>query len=87
MSAIQALHSAHVALIVSPPETGSVTFVDIAVSALFDVLPGSALTGGVGVHEIWPDKEGRSFWGLVYDLCWRLDSEISKVYKQEELWQ
>lgn len=87
MSALQSLHSAHVAVIVSPGGTGFTTSVDIAVSALFDVLPGSALTEGVGVHSVWPDPRGRSFWGLVYDLCWKVDEEISKVYRNEELWK
>lgn len=87
MRAIETLHSAHVACIVSPDGTGSGTSADVALSALFETLPGSALSGGVGVHAPWPDKEGRSFWGLVYDLCWRLDEEISKVYKNETLWK
>lgn len=87
MKAIETLHSAHVAVIVSPGGTGSGTPVDVALSALFEHLPGSALEGGVGVHSEWPDKEGRSFWGLVYDLCWKLDHEVSKVYKNESLWK
>jgi hypothetical protein len=87
MAAIQTLHSAHVALIVSPLGTGSPTSVDVALSVLFDTLPGSALEGGIVVRGEWPDKQGRSFWGLVYDLTWRLDHEISKVYKNETLWK
>lgn len=87
MSAIGTLHSAHVALIVSPGGTGSPTCVDIALSALFETLPGSALDGGVGVHAEWPSREGRSFWGQVYALCWELDHSISQVYKQESLWE
>lgn len=87
MGAIQALHSAHVAVIVSPPGIGSPTSVDVALSALFDLLPGSQLPEAVAVHGSWPDKEGRTFWGLVYDLCWRLDHEVSKVYKNESLWK
>lgn len=87
MGAIGSLHSAHVALIVSPGETGSPTPVDLALSALFDVLPGSSLPAGVGVHSSYPNKQGTSFWGEVYRLCWMLDEEISKVYKQESLWK
>lgn len=87
MSAIQSLHSAHIAVIVSPGGTGFATTVDVAVSALFEVLPGSALSGGVATHSEWPDKEGRSFWGLVYNLLWQLDEEIGKVYKNEEIWK
>jgi hypothetical protein len=87
MKAIETLHSAHVAVIVSPGGTGSGTPVDVALSVLFEVLPGSALKDGIGLHAEWPDKQGRSFWGLVYDLCWRLDAEISKVYTNETLWK
>jgi hypothetical protein len=87
MKAIETLHSAHVAVIVSPGGTGSGTPVDVGVSALFETLPGSALEGGVVAHSEWPDKDGRSFWGLVYDLCWKLDQEVSKVYKNESLWK
>lgn len=87
MKAIETLHSAHVALIVSPGGTSSGSPVDVALSVIFETLPGSALEGGIGVHSEWPDKQGRSFWGLVYDLTWRLDHEISKVYKNETLWK
>lgn len=87
MNAIGTLHSAHVACIVSPAGTSPGTSVDVALSALFETLPGSALNGGCAVHAEWPDKEGRSFWGLVFEMCWRLDSEISKVYKNETLWK
>jgi len=87
LRAIESLHSAHCAIIVSPGGTGFTTSVDVAVSCLFETLPDSSLPGGVGVHAEWPDKEGRSFWGLVYELTWKLDHEISKVYKQDELWK
>jgi hypothetical protein len=87
MSAIGTLHSAKVACIVSPDGIGSPTSVDVALSALFETLPGSALDGGVALHATWPDSEGRSFWGLVYDLLYKLDNEISKVYQNEELWK
>jgi hypothetical protein len=87
MRAMESLHSGHVGLIVSPVGIGSPTSVDVALSFMMEVLPGSALSGGVGVHSEWPTKARQSFWGLVYDLCWRLDSEISKVYKNESLWK
>ena len=87
MSAIGTLHSAHVALIVSPDATSPGTSIELAVSALFDVLPGSSIPSGVGAHASWPNKKGTSFWGEVYALAWALDEEISKVYKNEELWK
>lgn len=87
MAAIGALHSAHVAVIVSPSGTSSPTSVDVAMSALFDRLPGSSLPPSVGVHSEWPNKAGQSFWGLVYELCWKLDEGIGQVYRQESLWE
>jgi hypothetical protein len=87
LAAIGALHSGHVALIVCPAGTGSPTSVDIAMSMLLDVLPGSALPAAIGVHSEWPNKKGTSFWGECYALAWALDEEISRVYKQESLWK
>lgn len=87
VQAIGTLHSGHVALIVSPDGTSSMTSVDIAMSILMDVLPGSSLPAAIGVHSSWPNKKGTSFWGECYNLAWVLDEEISKVYKQENLWK
>jgi len=87
LQAIGTLHSGHVALIVSPDGAGSATTVDIAMSMLLDVLPGSPLPSAIGVHSTWPNKNGTSFWGECYRLAWILDEEISKVYKQEALWE
>ena len=87
MSAIGTLHSGHVALIVSPGGTGSPTTVDLAMSIILDVLPGSALPSNIAAHTTWPNANGTSFWGEAYRLCWILDEEIGKVYKQESLWK
>lgn len=87
IQAIGTLHSGHVALITSPAGTGSPTHVDIAMSMLLDVLPGSALPAAIGVHSEWPNRKGTSFWGECYALAWVLDEEISKVYQQEGLWK
>ena len=87
MSAIGTLHSGHVALIVSPAENGSATTVDLAMSILLDVLPGSALPSNIAAHATWPNANGTSFWGEAYRLCWILDEEISKVYQNGRLWE
>jgi len=87
MSAIGTLHSGHVALIVSPGGTGSPTTVDLAMSILLEVLPGSSLPSNIAAHTTWPNANGTSFWGEVYRLCLILDEEIGKVYKQESLWK
>lgn len=85
MKAIATLHGCSVALIVTPTEDGLTTSVDIAMSALFDVLPASLLAAGIGAHSSYPNKKGTSFWGEVYALCWSLDDAIGKEYKQQTL--
>jgi len=87
MAAIGGLHSAHIALVISPSGTQSTTSVDLAMSALFERLPGSSLPESVGAHASWPNGKGTSFWGECYSLAWALDEEISKVYQQESLWK
>ena len=87
MAAIGTLHSGHVALIVSPGGTGSPTTVDLAMSIILDVLPGSALPSNIAAHTTWPNANGTSFWGEAYRLCWILDEEISKVYQNGRLWE
>jgi len=86
LAAIGGLHSAQTACVFSPVGSGSSGTVDIALSALFNLLPGSSLPESVGVHGTYPNKNGTSLWGEVYRLCWLLDEEISKTYKNEGLW-
>jgi hypothetical protein len=52
----------------------------------FARLPGSSLPDGVGVGARFPNKESASIDGLVFRLLYELDHEISKVYKNEKLW-
>lgn len=85
MTAIETLHGCHVALIVTPAMIGSGVSVEIVMSALFENLPESDLPVGIGSHATWPSKSGTSFWGEAYALCWTLDHEISKAYKQRSL--
>ena len=87
MRALETLHSAHIAVIVSPAGPGSPTSVEVVMSALLEVLPGSALSGGVACRGTYPDPAGRSFWGLCYNLCWQLDEELGKTYTNESLWK
>lgn len=85
MSAIERLHSVHVAVVVSPPGIGSPTTAHVALSAIPDLLPDSGLPSAVTVSFEWPDSQGRSFWGSVYNSLWALDEAISSTYKQESL--
>lgn len=87
MNAIGTLHTMHVALIVSPATDGPGTSVDIAMSALMEVLPGSELPSAIGVHSAWPNRSGSSFWGECYKLAWALDEEISKAYQQKSVFE
>jgi hypothetical protein len=87
LNAIGTLHGMHVALIVCPSTTGPGTSVDIAMSALAEVLPESELASAIGVHSEWPNRSGTSFWGECYRLAWILDEEISKAYKQKSVFE
>ena len=87
MRALSALHSGHVALIVSPNGPGLNGGVDIAASMIFDVLPGSSLPSAVAAHTSWPNNTSATFWGACYCTLHALDFEISKVYKNESLWK
>jgi len=87
MRAIGAIHSGHVAVIVSPDGIGSSGGVDVAASMLFDVLPGSSLPESVVAHRRWPCSTHKTLAAHAFGLLHELDFEISKVYKQERLWQ
>jgi argininosuccinate lyase len=87
MRALQALHSAHVAVIVSPFGTGATGGVDVAVSALFERLSGSQLPANVAVSKAWPCSTHKTFASHAFSLLHELDYEISKVYEQSSLWK
>lgn len=87
MRAIGAVHSAHVALIVSPSGTGASGGVDVAASALFDLLPGSSLPENVAVNKGWPCTSHRTLAAHAFALLHELDYAIGKVYQQESLWK
>lgn len=86
MVAIGALHSAKVEVIVSPLGTGSTGSVVVECAAHFDLLPGSSLPETVVVKGEWPTAKASGVTDLAYNLLWKLDYEISQVYKQEGLW-
>jgi hypothetical protein len=87
MRAIEGLHSAHVALIVSPDGIGSSGGVSVAASAIFDQLPGSALPANVVVHKHWPAGQHSTMEGLCFSLLHELDFRIGLTYKNEALWK
>jgi hypothetical protein len=87
MRAIGALHSAHVAVIVSPRGTGATGGVDVAASAIFDVLPGSSIPETVGVSKGWPCNTHKTLAAHAFALLHELDFAISKVYQNEALWK
>jgi hypothetical protein len=86
MRAIGGLHSGHVAVIVSPDGIGSSGGVDVAASMIFDVLPGSSLPASVVAHGKWPCKDHKTLAAHAFATLHQLDFEISKVYKNESLW-
>lgn len=87
MRAIGALHSGHVAVIVSPSGTGASGGVDVVASILFELLPGSALPPSVQVQKPWPCGGHAKLAAHAFRLLYELDFAISKVYKNETLWQ
>ena len=86
MRALGSLHSAHVACIIAPAGTGSSGGVEVAASAIFERLPGSALPENVVVEKNWPCSTHRTLAAHVFALLHELDYAISTVYKQESLW-
>lgn len=87
MRAIGGLHSAHVAVIVSPSGTGFGTGVDVAASAIFDLLPGSQLPASVVATGQFPCNTHSKLVELAFSLLHSLDFEIGKVYQNESLWK
>lgn len=87
MRAIGSIHSAHVALVVSPLGSGFDGGVMVVASALFELLPGSALPPAVQVEKAWPCNTHRTLGAHSFALLHELDYAISKVYKNEELWK
>ena len=87
MRGIGALHSAHVAVIVSPAGIGFNGGIDVAASALFERLPGSQLPANVAVNKAWPCNTHKTLAAHAYALLHELDFEISKVYENASLWK
>lgn len=87
MRAIGSVHSAEIAVVVSPSGTGSSGGVDVATSAIFTLLPGSSLPQSVVVHSPWPCKCHTSLAAHAFEGLHRLDFEIGETYKNEKLWK
>lgn len=87
MRAIGALHSGHVAVIVSPAGTGSSGGLEVVASMIFDVLPGSQLPATVAVQKPWPCSTHKTLAAHAFNLLHELDYQIGQVYKQESLWK
>lgn len=87
MRAIGGLHSGDVAVIASPAGAGSTGGVDVGASVLFHVLPGSSLPEHVCVTKRWPCATHKTLAAHAFALLHELDFEISKVYKNESLWE
>jgi hypothetical protein len=86
MKAMSALHSGHVGLTVLPAGLGSSSGLSVSAAIMFDLLPGSALPPCVAVEAKWPASEAKTFAGFCFSLLHKLDFEVSRVYKQESLW-
>jgi hypothetical protein len=87
MRAIGALHTGHVAVIVSPAGIGSSGGVDVVASMLLDVLPGSSLPECISTHGVWPCDTHKTLAAHAFSLLHELDFQIGQVYEQESLWE
>lgn len=87
MRAMEALHSGHVAVVVSPAGNGFSGGLSVACSMLLDVLPGSALPKSIVVEHSWPCAEHTRFVDHCFAGLYELDHQIGKVYQNETLWK
>lgn len=87
MRAIGAVHSGHIAIVISPRGTGATGGVDVAASMIFDVLPGSSLPATVAVNSVWPCSTHKTLAQHAFEALHQLDFEIGKTYKNEALWK
>lgn len=87
MRSMEAVHSGHVAVIISPDGIGSTGGVDVATSIIFNVLPGSSLPTSVVTHSVFPCNTHSTLAQHAYEGLHRLDFEIGQTYKNEALWK
>lgn len=87
MRAIGGLHSGDAGLTILPDGVGSTGGVSVAATIMFAVLPGSSLPPCVSVTKSWPCGQHPTLAAHAFALLYELDHEISKVYRNEELWK
>lgn len=87
LRSLSALHSASVGLTLLPRGIGATGGLSVGANCIFDVLPGSALPGCVSVTKDWPCSQHADLASHCFALLHELDYEISKVYKNERLWE
>jgi hypothetical protein len=84
---LSTLHSGEAGLTVLPLGIGANGGLSVAATMFFRVLPGSSIPPAVSVIKHWPCTAHSEFVGHCYALLIDLDWEISKVYKNEDLWK
>jgi len=87
MRSLSALHSGLAGFTVLPDGIGSTGGLSVACSMMFAVLPGSSLPPVVSTVSTWPCNDHKTLAAHVFAGLHKLDWEISKVYKNEKLWQ
>jgi hypothetical protein len=87
MRAIGGLHSAHVAVTLSPSGIGSTGGVKLLLTASFDVLPGSSVARMIQAESEWPCAEGHDIWAHIFEGLYQLDFQIGEAYQNEALWK
>jgi hypothetical protein len=87
LRALGALHSASVGITLLPRGIGATGGLSVGANCMFDVLPGSALPPSVSVTKDWPCSQHKDLASHCFALLHELDFQISKVYKNEALWE
>jgi len=87
LRSMSALHTGEVGLTFLPAGTGSSGGLSTAASIMLNVLPGSPIPPCISVVKGWPCTQHRELSAHCFALLHELDYQISKVYRNEALWE
>jgi hypothetical protein len=87
MRAIGSLHTGQVGVTILPQGIGGSGGLSVAASIMFDVLPGSAISGCVSSIGLWPCSAHKSLDAHCFALLHELDFKIGQTYQNGKLWE
>jgi hypothetical protein len=85
VTALENIHDCRVELTATTAGQGHNGCGVLSATAYFNVLPGSTMHPEIRVDSTYPSVQGKSTWGMFYDLVWRLDFAVSEAYQQRTL--